>query len=113
MPQNEEPKGVATAALRDATVTLPEGLVVNPSSANGLDACSPAQIGMLTAVGDPKPHFNRAVPSCPTASSLGRAEVEVPAFDDPLKGSVYLAHPHQNPFGSLSPSTSWSKATAW
>jgi hypothetical protein len=101
MTQNEDPDGRATSALRDSVVTLPEGLVINPSSANGLDACTPAQIGMTTAVGDPKAHFNRAVPSCPTGSSLGMAEVETPAFDDPLKGSVYLASPHQNPFGSL------------
>jgi hypothetical protein len=56
---------------------------------------------MTTAVGDPKSHFDRAVPSCPQGASLGRVEVEVPAFDDPLKGTVYLASPHQNPFGSL------------
>ncbi len=101
MAQNEDPDGTASAALRDAVVTLPEGLVVNPSSANGLQACSPAQIGMTTAVGDPNAHFDRAAPSCPTGASLGRAEVEVPAFADPLKGTVYLASPQQNPFDSL------------
>jgi hypothetical protein len=101
IPQNEDPDGLAEAQLRDATVTLPEGLVVNPSSANGLVACSPGQIGLTTAVGDPNPHFSRAKPTCPAASSLGSVELEVPAFDDPLKGTVYLATPHQNPFGSL------------
>ncbi len=34
----------ATSPLKDATVTLPEGLTVNPATANGLDACTPAQI---------------------------------------------------------------------
>ncbi|HTT93886.1 MAG TPA: hypothetical protein VMF55_04390 [Solirubrobacterales bacterium] len=101
MAQDEDPHGRATAALRDAHVTLPEGLVVNPSSANGLEACAPEQIGMLTPVGEPKVHFDRESPTCPAASSLGTVEVEVPSFSDPLKGTVYLASPYQNPFGSL------------
>jgi hypothetical protein len=91
----------ATPALRDATVTLPKGLVVNPSSANGLNGCSPTQIGLSTAVGDRHPHFDLEAPDCPAASSLGEVEVITPAFDDPLKGQAYLATPHQNPFGSL------------
>jgi hypothetical protein len=101
MAQNETPEGLGTAHLRDARVTLPEGLVVNPSSANGLAACSPVQIGLTTAVGDPNAHFSLAKPSCPDAASIGSAEIKVPAFADPLKGTVYLASPHENPFGSL------------
>jgi hypothetical protein len=101
MAQNEDPDGRATSALRDAVVTLPEGLVVNPSSANGLDACTPAQIGLTTAVGDPNAHFDKEKPTCPPAASIGSVEVDTPVFDDPLKGTVYLASPHQNPFGSL------------
>ena len=34
----------AEAHLKDTTVTLPEGLVVNPSGANGLDGCSQARV---------------------------------------------------------------------
>jgi hypothetical protein len=101
LPQNEEPDGRATAQLRDAEVTLPEGLVVNPSSANGLGACTPEEIGLTTAVGEPQPHFSLASPSCPDASRLGSVEVDTPVLEGPLKGSVYLASPHQNPFGSL------------
>jgi hypothetical protein len=101
VPQNLDPDGLASAHLRDATVTLPEGLVVNPSSANGLEACSPVQIGLKSAVGDPDAHFGLEPTSCPDASRIGTVEVETPAFEDPLKGSVYLATPHRNPFGSL------------
>jgi hypothetical protein len=99
--QNEDPVGRSASDLRNAVVTLPEGLVVNPSSANGLGACTPAQIGLKTAVGVANASFDLAKPSCPDSASIGRVEVDTPAFADPLKGSVYLASPHQNPFGSL------------
>jgi hypothetical protein len=110
-PQNEDPEGLSTAHLRNVTVTLPEGLVVNPSSANGLDACSESQIGYLgtDATG---PHFSETPQGCPDASKLGTLEVKSPLlgeFDDagrvtgprPLHGSVFLAEPFDNPFGSL------------
>jgi hypothetical protein len=103
IPQHEDLDGIgrATPHLRDAVVTLPEGLVINPSSANGLQACTPAQIGLTTPVGAPHASFDLAKPSCPDSASIGRVEVDTPAFEDPLKGVVYLASPHQNPFGSL------------
>jgi hypothetical protein len=101
IPQNDDPDGLAPSELRKAEVTLPEGLVVNPSSANGLGACSPGQIGLTTAVGDPQAHFSLAPAACPDAARLGTVEVDTPLLTDPLKGSIYLASPHQNPFGSL------------
>jgi hypothetical protein len=46
IPQNNESSGgLATAQLRESKVVLPPGLTVNPSSANGLGACTPSQIG--------------------------------------------------------------------
>lgn len=101
IPQNEDPDGLMSSELKKAEVTLPEGLVVNPSSANGLGACNPSQIGMTSAVGDGHPHFSLNPAACPDNSRLGNAEVITPLLDDPLKGSIYLASPHQNPFGSL------------
>jgi hypothetical protein len=90
-PQNEDPEGTATAHLRKTVVRLPEGLVVNPSSANGLGACLPQQVGL----GDNEPA------RCPDSSKLGTAEVETPILDHPLAGVLYIAQPHENPFGSL------------
>jgi hypothetical protein len=101
VPQNLDPDGLASAQLREVTLILPEGLVVNPSAANGLEACSPDQIGLKSAVGDSLAHFGLEPPSCPAASSLGDVEIVTPLLSEPLKGSVYLATPHQNPFGSL------------
>jgi hypothetical protein len=98
---NEDPEGLGEADLRDATVTLPKGLLVNPSSADGLDGCSASEIGLTTPVGQSAAHFSAEPPQCPDASKLGRVEVNTPLLDHPLPGSVYLANPHENPFNSL------------
>ncbi len=81
----------ATSPLKDATVTLPQGLTVNAASANGLDACTPAEISLGT--NDP--------PTCPDASKVATVQVDTPDLPDPVAGTVYLATPHQNPFDSL------------
>ena len=101
VPQNEDPDGLAVSHLRKAEVTLPEGLVINPSGATGLDACTPAQIGLKTLVGDANPHFDKNPARCPDAARIGSVEADIPALADPLKGSVYAAMPQQNPFGNL------------
>ncbi len=101
VPQTDNLNQLATANLKKAVVTLPKGLVVNPSGANGLDACSSAQIGLTTPVGQTPIHFSADHPSCPDAAKIGTVEVDTPLLADPLQGSVYIAKPHDNPFGSL------------
>jgi hypothetical protein len=101
VPQNSDPEGLAPADLRDATVTLPPGLVVNPSSANGLAACTASQIGLTSAPKAAPVTYTPAGPECPAASRLGTVEVDTPLLDHPLPGSVYLAQPFENPFDSL------------
>jgi hypothetical protein len=115
-PQNQKLGQVAPADLKDATVTLPEGMVVNPSQADGLEACSQAQIGYLG-----NGHYSKAPNSCPDASKIGTVEVASPllaqyteggkkpvldpvsgeAVPQVLQGSVYVAKPFENEFGSL------------
>lgn len=87
LPQ-EEP---ATSTLSKAVVTLPEGMTANPAVAGGLEACSPEQIAISSAV----------AAKCPEASKIGTVEVHTPLVDHPLKGAVYVATQNQNPFGSL------------
>jgi hypothetical protein len=102
VPQNQDPNGKAAAHLRDSKITLPPTLVVNPSSANGLGVCAPDQIGLNTPVGQSDAHFNEDPAHCPDNSKLGTVRIDSPAvIDHPLNGNVYLAAPHQNPFGSL------------
>ncbi|MGH2975623.1 MAG: hypothetical protein ACRDLL_12250, partial [Solirubrobacterales bacterium] len=84
IPQSEDVNTRATAHLRKAVVTLPEGFVLNPSSANGLDGCSSAQVGIDPGTGV----ANGNQPSCPDASKIGSAEVETPLLDHVLPGSV-------------------------
>ena len=91
VPQELAPYALATPDLRDAVVTLPAGTVVSPSAANGLQACSEAQIGLNN--GNPV--------SCPDASKVGEVEIVTPLLGEPLKGSVYAARQDANPFGSL------------
>jgi hypothetical protein len=97
---NDDPEGVGEADLRDATVTLPPGLTVNPSSADGLGACSLAQIGYVgTTAG--RQVFSDEPADCPDAAKIGTVQVDTPLVDHPLPGSVYLAKQSENPFGSL------------
>lgn len=91
LPQNNDPGLLAEADLRDAVVTLPEGVTVNPASANGLAACSPAQIDLHGA----------GPADCPDASKVGSVEIDTPLLDHPVHGAVYVATQNNNPFDSL------------
>jgi len=97
VPQTNGIDEKATANLRKAVVTLPEGLVLNPSAANGLGSCSAAQIGFDNSTGQP----NDNPPSCPNDSKIGEVEVDTPLLPNVLPGAIYLATPFDNPFNSL------------
>jgi hypothetical protein len=103
LPYNENPEGLANPTLRDTKVTLPEGVALNASAANGLAACTEAQIGYLgNSFPMPNPiRFNEEPIGCPDASKIGTVEVVTPLLEEPLHGAVYLARQHENPFGSL------------
>ncbi|HEY2335163.1 MAG TPA: hypothetical protein VGH58_09175 [Solirubrobacterales bacterium] len=90
-PTNEDPGGLSPAMMRDLKLALPEGMSVNPSSADGLGACSEAQA-----------HVHTLIPTdCPASSKLGSAEVITPLLNHPVPGALYLAQPLKNPTGSL------------
>ncbi len=80
VPQNSGPTELATATLRTAKVALPEGVVVNPGSADGLGACSDAQIDLQS----------EAAPGCPESSRIGTVTLTTPVLPRPVLGSVYL-----------------------
>lgn len=101
LPQNDDPDGLAEANLKDTVVTLPPGMVLNPSSANGLGSCSPSQIGLTTPVGQTPVRFTTEEARCPDPSRLGSVEIDTPVVDHPLRGSIYLATPFDNPYHTL------------
>jgi hypothetical protein len=93
----ENPVGLAESNLKETTVTLPDGVAVNPSAGDGLAGCSEEQFALHTA----------AEQTCPSASKIGSVEVTTPLLANSLRGGIYLAQQGNlpgngsNPFGSL------------
>jgi hypothetical protein len=121
-----DPETPATPPLRDATVTLPAGLEVNPSSADGLQGCAPegpnginigseevtpqgqdlgdpeaTELGAGHLGGNGSPYddglYHTAPGHCPQASQIGTVEVSTPLLEAPLHGRVYLGAPDCGP----------------
>jgi hypothetical protein len=108
------PEGLAESSVKGLTITLPQGLGLNPSGADGLQACplltgtSPGQEeqeakGELDGI-----DLQSAQPAnCPNASKIATVTVRTPLLPNPLTGFVYLAtpapngEPGQNPYNSL------------
>jgi hypothetical protein len=86
-----DPEGLADAYVKNTTVALPTGVAINPSGADGLQACSEEEIALKSA--EP--------PTCPEASKIGLVKVKTPLLPNPLEGAAYLAAQNANPFGSL------------
>jgi hypothetical protein len=80
MPQDASINGLAPADVRRVTVTLPAGLAINPSSADGLAACTDAQL-LLRQEG---------TAACPAASKLGTVKVTTPLLDHEIGGTIFL-----------------------
>jgi hypothetical protein len=121
--------GLADADVRDTTVTLPEGVQLNPSAGDGLQACTgdPGALsaGQLASPGDeigfkgeaevdpglramtfterlPNPlSLEQGIEFCPDAAKIANVKIKTPLLPNELKGSVYLASQNANPFGTL------------
>jgi hypothetical protein len=123
-----EADGRAQPHVRDTTVTLPEGVQLSPSAANGLKGCSEeemdgpvtqqehealkqeraVQVAQIASGGGSDPLvFPDAPAECPSASKVGIVHVKTPLLSHELTGAVYLAAPApngeagRNPFDSL------------
>ncbi len=91
VPQTNEAGVNASPELKNATVTLPEGMTVDPSAADGLRACSNAQFGLGSSVEPAEPA------ACPLASQIGTVKVTTPLLEKPLEGPVFLGEPECSP----------------
>ena len=83
-------EGVATANIKDTTVTLPEGVAINPGQAAGLSACGPEEDGLTTPAEEAEGNENSGPAHCPNASQVGTDEIETPLLSKTLKGDVYV-----------------------
>lgn len=92
--------GAKPALTASSSLTGPAaGVTITPT-----DPPSPRGLSVATfgANAPGTPQFNSAPAACPDASQIGTVRVDSPAqLDHPLFGSVYLATPGQNPYGSL------------
>jgi hypothetical protein len=83
IPQSDQVFGLATAHLRRAVVTLPEGVAIDPASADGLGGCTDAQVGITSTT----------PVTCPDASKIGTVQIVSPLLRGPLQGSIFLGSP--------------------
>jgi hypothetical protein len=90
----ENPVSISTANLKDAVVTLPERIGLNPSEGAGLGFCTEAQ---FQAEGE---QFVPGV-GCPPEAKVGTVEIETPLLTEKAEGAVYVAKPFDNPSHSL------------
>ncbi len=69
--------------MREAKVTLPEGMEIAPGAANWIGTCSDEQVG-----------FHQEVDAnCPDNSKLGTATITSPALSTPIDGELYQRAP--------------------
>ena len=92
--ENPSPGAVSEAQPKKVEVTLPEGVTVNPSQAEGLATCSPSAFARERFDSDPGE-------GCPEASKIGSIEGSTPLIEEKIEGSLYVAEPRNNPFDSL------------
>jgi hypothetical protein len=89
------PKATASEGqAKKVEVTLPEGVTINPSQAEDLGVCSPADYAR-EAAGSP------LGAGCPESSKVGSVDITTPLLEEEAHGSVYVAAPYDNPFDSL------------
>ncbi len=127
MPQQSalEAEGLAPPAIKSTTVQFPEGVLLNPAAANGLQACLEGETeatevsrGGVGYTGSRElgegfegsvPTFTETLPEplqpgtnfCANASKVGVVHIKTPDLPNEIVGGVYTAAQTKNPFGSL------------
>jgi hypothetical protein len=89
-----DPTTNSQSDIKRVEVGLPEGFTINPSVAQGLAACTTADLARETSESAPGE-------GCPQAAAIGTVEVETPLLEEPVDGTLYVAKPFENEFGSL------------
>jgi hypothetical protein len=71
------------STIRSANLILPEGISINPDAADGQQACTDDQANFDSEGRD----------ECPDSAKIGNFDIETPALDGPLTGSLYIGEP--------------------
>jgi hypothetical protein len=69
--------------LRDIQIALPQGVALNPASADGLGVCSVSQVRFK----------ERVAAECPDNSKVASTEFEIGGLPRRMKGAIYLREP--------------------
>ncbi|HWY18773.1 MAG TPA: hypothetical protein VNY27_08700 [Solirubrobacteraceae bacterium] len=99
VPQPQTPEGVGTPDLRDAVVSLPEGVSISPGIVDGVQACNESGPEGINFSGPESEEvalngeLQLAAGHCPDASTVGTAKAFTPLLNEPVEGHVYLARP--------------------
>jgi hypothetical protein len=89
LPHDPNPANLDSSQLRTASVVLPEGMTLNPSAAQGLEACTPAQARI---------HSTTAGVACPEKSEIATVILNVPGLPPgSLTGRLHLGGPEVGP----------------
>ncbi len=92
----ENPDAVSESDIKEVKVSLPQGVTLNPSQADGLGVCSEAQFENSELSFNPD-----GSKGCPSNSKIGTVSVKTPLLAETIPGNVYVAEPYLNPFDSL------------
>jgi hypothetical protein len=88
VPQASQQIGnLATPEMRNVTISLPPGVSLAPGAADGLQACTAAEIALESALAG----------SCPNASVVGTVRVITPLLAKSLEGHIFLGQPQCSP----------------
>ncbi len=97
------PTGLAQSTVKKATVTLPEGMSINPSAGEGLGVCTPADLARETPTSEPGA-------GCPNSSKVGSVKIVSPLLEEEATGGLFIAEQDdpatttpgaENPFDSV------------
>jgi len=91
---NPADDAISETQFKKIEVELPEGVTVNPSEAEGLSTCSPADYARERFDSGPGE-------GCPEASKIGNVKISTPLLEEEAEGALYIAAPYDNPFHSL------------
>jgi hypothetical protein len=97
VPQPDSPEVLGTSDVRDVKVSLPEGMVISPSAAQGLGVCHDDPGVDPREVPDEFGSTSASPASCEPSSTVGQLRITTPDLPAPLRGTVFLGAPICNP----------------